>query len=217
LFYPDNIGREALMNATFTTCCTAFAGSRQIASGELRLVALKAQESTNSGELAPVLIFDDATSDLIEVDLRGTPDDLLQRIGTIESAADPNSEGDLPADGSRKPGRPKLGVVAREVTLLPRHWDWLAGQPGGASVALRKLVEQARRANQDKDRLRLSQEAAYRFMSTMAGNEPGFEEASRALFAGNRERFAENVERWPVDVRDHAMKLAERTSHGPVH
>ena len=205
------------MNLTYTTCYTAFAGSRQIASGELRLVALKAQESTNSGELAPVLIFDDATSNLVEVDLRGTPDDLLRRIGAIGAAADPNREGDLPADGSRKPGRPKLGVVAREVTLLPRHWDWLAGQPGGASVALRKLVEQARRTNQDKDRLRLAQEAAYRFISTMAGNEPGFEEASRALFAGNRERFAENIERWPADVRDHAMKLAERTGHGPVH
>jgi hypothetical protein len=110
----------------------------------------------------------------------------------------------------RKPGRPKLGVVPREVTLLPRHWDWLAGQPGGASVALRKLVEQARRTNQDKDRLRLAQEAAYRFMSTMAGNEPGFEEAARALFAANQVRFSEFVEPWPIDVRDHAKKLAAR-------
>ena len=202
------------MNSTCTTCCTAFAGARQIAYGELRLVALKAQESTNSGELAPVLIFDDVTSKLVEVDLRGTPGDLLRRIGSIEEAADQNREGDQPADGSRKPGRPKLGVVAREVTLLPRHWDWLASQPGGASVALRKLVEQARRTNQDKDRSRLAQEAAYRFMSTMAGNEPGFEEAARALFAGNRERFAENAEGWPADVRDHAKKLADRAFEG---
>jgi hypothetical protein len=214
LFYPDNIGREVLMNPTSSPCCTAFAGPRQIAAGELRLVALKAQESTNSGAFAPVLIFDDVTSHLIEVDLRGTADDLLERIGADEQAAVSNREDDGRADAVRRPGRPKLGVVAREVTLLPRHWDWLAGQPGGASVALRKLVEHARRANQEKDRLRLAQEAAYRFMSTMAGNEPGFEEASRALFAGNRDRFAENVERWPVDVKNHAMKLARRAFDG---
>jgi uncharacterized protein len=195
-----------------STNCTAFAGSRQIAFGELRLVALKAQEWTNSGEFAPLLIFDDAASNLIELDLRGTPDDLLRRIASIEEAAAPNREDDATVSAIRKPGRPKLGVVPREVTLLPRHWDWLAGQPGGASVALRKLVEQARRTNQDKDRLRLAKEAAYRFMSTMAGNEPGFEEAARALFAGNQVRFAEIIEIWPNDIREHAKKLAARAS-----
>jgi hypothetical protein len=215
LFYPDNIGREALMDPISNTkCCVAFVGSRELASGELREVALKAQEAANSGELAPVLIFDDVSSNVIEVDLRGTPDELLRRIGSREAAADPNVEGDLPLDAARGPGRPKLGVVAREVTLLPRHWEWLAIQPGGASVALRKLVEQARRTNQDKDRLRLAREAAYRFMSAMAGNEPGFEEAARALFAGNGEAFAENVERWPADVRKQAMRLAARGVEG---
>jgi hypothetical protein len=198
------------MNPAASTNCVAFAGSRQIGSGELRQVALKAQESTNSGESASVLIFDDATSNLIELDLRGTPDDLLRRIGTVKEASVPDRDDNETVDAVRKPGRPKLGVVPREVTLLPRHWDWLAGQPGGASVALRKLVEQARRTNQDKDRLRLAQEAAYRFMSTMAGNEPGFEEAARALFAANQVRFSEFVEPWPIDVRDHAKKLAAR-------
>jgi hypothetical protein len=100
--------------------------------------------------------------------------------------------------------------VAREVTLLPRHWEWLNSQPGGASVALRKLVEEARKANATKDRLRLAQESAYRFMSAMAGNEAGFEEASRALFAGSSERFRQMTESWPCGVRDHARALAER-------
>jgi uncharacterized protein len=150
------------------------------------------------------------------VDLRGNAEDLLGRIDSMEATAASTSEDDVAVDAIRKPGRPKLGVVAREVTLLPRHWDWLAGQPGGASVALRKLVEQARRSNREKDRLRLAQEAAYRFMSTMAGNEPGFEEASRALFLGNLERFAENVERWPVDVKNHAMRLAGRAFDGLI-
>jgi hypothetical protein len=99
-------------------------------------------------------------------------------------------------------------VVAREVTLLPRHWEWLARQPGGASVALRKLVEDARRSKAGENRVRASQEAAYRFMSAMAGNRPGFEEATRALFAGNAEGFRQHCAQWPADVRDHATALA---------
>ena len=110
----------------------------------------------------------------------------------------------------RGPGRPKLGVVAREITLLPRHWEWLAQQPGGASVAIRKLVEEARRTGEDKDRIRAGQEAAYRFMSAMAGNKPHYEEAIRALFAGDPVRFEELIAGWPADVRDHAARLAER-------
>ena len=108
----------------------------------------------------------------------------------------------------RGPGRPKLGVVAREITLLPRHWDWLNTQPGGASVALRKLVEQARHASEGKDRIRQSQEATYRFMVAMAGDRPGFEEATRALFAGDSDRFDREIASWPIDVRDHARQLA---------
>ena len=105
-------------------------------------------------------------------------------------------------------GAPDCGVVGREVTLLPRHWEWLSAQPGGASVALRKLVEQARRENAGRDRARRSQEVAFRFMSAMAGNMAGFEEASRALFAGGRERFEGLTAPWPPDVRDYAARLA---------
>jgi hypothetical protein len=124
-------------------------------------------------------------------------------------------ETDAPAE-PRGRGRPKLGVVAREVTLLPRHWDWLGAQPGGASVALRKLVEDARRANGDRDRQRAARDAAYHFMSTMAGDLPGFEEASRALFADDRRRFAELIADWPVDIRDHIVKLAFRDLAEPT-
>ena len=179
-----------------STHCTAFAGSKRIASGDLRHVALAAKAVWDRDKWAQVLIFDEVTSNLIEVDFRGSPEDVGRRLA---------EEGEAPP---RRPGRPKLGVVAREVTLLPRHWDWLASQPGGASVALRKLVEQARLTNQGRDRRRRAQEAAYRFLSAMAGNEPGFEEATRALFAGKRERFDEMVEAWPEDVREHAKKLA---------
>lgn len=158
---------------------------------------------------AQVLIFDDLTSNPIEVDFRGTAEDVARRIETAPTAVTVEAETDV-----RRPGRPKLGVVAREVTLLPRHWEWLASQPGGASVALRKLVDQARQSNQGKDRRRRAQEAAYRFLSAMAGNEPGFEEAARSLFAGKSERFHEVVEPWPADIRDHARKLAAAVFEG---
>jgi len=195
------------MSTSHPIRCIAFAGARRIASGDLRQVALKAKTAMDRDKWVQVLIFDDVTSNLIEVDFRGTAEDVLQRIG--DSNGQPNNESAEP-DGSalRRPGRPKLGVVAREITLLPRHWDWLGSQPGGASVALRKLVEHARLANQGRDRRRKAQEAAYRFLSAMAGNAPGFEEATRALFAGNREQFDRFVEVWPVDIRDHARKLA---------
>ena len=184
--------------------CTAFEGTKRIASGDLKHVALKVKAVIDRGEREPVLIFDDITSEPIEVDFRGTAQAVLNRlpIPAAPAVAEPREE------ESRRPGRPRLGVVAREVTLLPRHWDWLNSQPGGASVALRKLVEEARRLNVGKDRVRMAQEAAYRFMSAMAGNEPGFEEAIRALFAGKPGRFDELVAAWPIDVRDHARRLA---------
>ncbi|WP_035061546.1 DUF2239 family protein [Andreprevotia chitinilytica] len=185
------------------TSCTAFAGTRAIATGPLRHVAAQVKTALDAGEQASILIFDDETSAPIEIDFRGTPQDVLQRLPEV-----PVVEADVEDDAPRGRGRPKLGVVAREVTLLPRHWDWLASQPGGASVALRKLVEEARRAKDDQDKVRQSQEASYRFMSAMAGNQPGYEEATRALFAGDRKRFDESVAVWPVDVRDFAKKLA---------
>jgi hypothetical protein len=174
---------------------TAFAGQRRLASGPLAEVALAVKRVLEREPAAPVLIYDDTTGKAIDIDTRGSDADVLARL------APPSAE-------PRGRGRPKLGVVAREVTLLPRHWDWLNGQPGGASVALRKLVEEARRTSGDRGRARQAQEAAYHFMSAMAGDLPGFEEAARALFASDRARFAELIAGWPADIRDHAVGLA---------
>ncbi len=198
------------MNPNLPTTFTAFEGTQQIASGHLRDVMHKVQTKDTLYNLAPVLIFDDLTGGVIDIDPRLTQDCPPLRAAEAETGTTPKSGPTLPGEEARGPGRPRLGVVAREVTLLPRHWEWLASQPGGASVALRKLVEEARRTNQGRDRLRLAREAAYRFMSAMAGNEPGFEEATRALFGGNQERFAVLVEPWPMDVRSYAKKLAAR-------
>ncbi len=180
----------------------AFQGDVCIASGDLACVALAAQKAAKRHQHEPILIFDAATSEPIEIDLRDAGAPRVSR----HPAAGPASQSTL--ETPRGPGRPKLGVVAHEVTLLPRHWDWLASQPGGASVALRKLVEHAMRANAGKDRIRASQNAAYRFMSVMAGNRVRFEDAARALFAGDAATFQRLVQAWPKDIRDHVSKLA---------
>ena len=182
---------------------TAFAGSRCIASGDLAQVALAVKAAVDRDDSVPVLVFDDETSRLVELDLRGTPQEVAARLTAARDQSRP-----VAAAEPRGPGRPKLGVIAREVTLLPRHWQWLGAQPGGASVALRKLVDEARRVNDSRDRVRHVREITYRFMSAMAGDYPGYEEATRALFAGNRSRFQDSIGSWPADVRTHIDTLS---------
>jgi uncharacterized protein len=188
-----------------TRHCTAFEGSVRVASGALAEVALQIKPLVDRRGDAAVLVFDDETGARVDLDLSGTPEEIVERLAPAPGAgaASPPAE-----EAPRGPGRPRLGVVAREVTLLPRHWEWLAGQPGGASVALRKLVEEARRANEGADRVRRAREAAYRFMVAMAGDAPGFEEATRALWAGDTGRFDAETDGWPPDVRGHARRLA---------
>jgi uncharacterized protein len=181
------------------TRCVAFAGHRCVASGLLPDVAREVKALLNANPTTTVLVLDACTSEPIEVDLRGTPEEVVARLAAAGQGS---------ADEGRAPGRPRLGVVAREVTLLPRHWEWLNEQPGGASVTLRKLVEEARRSTSGEARVRRAREACYRFMNTVAGNEPGFEEALRALYADDRAGFAALTEAWPADVRDHARLLA---------
>ncbi len=186
---------------TASASCTAFDGERRIASGPLPEVALKVKAAIEAGAAGPVLAFDDDTGRVIDIDIRGSAAEVVARLPlagpTVEASGAPRGR-----------GRPKLGVVAREITLLPRHWDWLAAQPGGASVVLRKLVDEARRAGGDMDRRRKGQESAYRFRTAMAGDLSNYEEATRALFAGDRQRFDALVADWPRDIGEHAVKLA---------
>ncbi|HXJ16107.1 MAG TPA: DUF2239 family protein [Candidatus Polarisedimenticolia bacterium] len=168
---------------------TVFQGLHRVLSGSAAELADYLKNRPQDG----ILVFDDATGTQIDLaDVGGKPKQLVERQG-VET---------------RGRGRPRLGVVAREVTLLPRHWDWLNLQPGGASVALRKLVDEARRTSGDRDRVRAAQEAAYRFMSAVATNLPGFEAAAQALFAYDRRRFTQMIAIWPNDVRDYAVRLA---------
>ena len=199
------------MNTPSDPAFIAFDGDRRIAAGDLREVARAAKQALDRHSDSSVLIFDGVTSNVVDLDFRGSVDDMLARLPAAEKI--PDAEPAPPAN--RGPGRPRLGVVAREITLLPRHWEWLARQSGGASVAIRKLVDDARRGGENKDRIREGQDAAYRFMSAMAGNKPHFEEAIRALFAPSPSSFRELIAGWPADVRDHAARLAERAFPGP--
>ena len=195
-------------------CFTAFVGHRRLASGLLAEVAITIKKTTKPTGTEPILIFDDTSGRSIDLDLRGTDEEILARLPP--SAPNPETiTAESAVSEPRGRGRPRLGVVAREVTLLPRHWDWLASQPGGASVVLRKLVEEARHAGGDRDRHRAARDTAYHFMSAMAGNFKGFEEASRALFADDRRRFGELVAAWPEDVRDHIVRLVFRDRDDP--
>jgi hypothetical protein len=213
------------MSEVLTKPCTAFVGRRLAVQGPLVEVALAIKDLATTEPSQSILAFDDATGRVIDFDLRGTKTEVVERLlqsppavvgaagraasveqsGAAEVAEAPADEPEAGEKATR--GRPKLGVTAREVTLLPRHWEWLAAQPGGASVTLRKLVEEARRTSGAQQQVRQAQEAAYRFMSALAGDFPGFEEATRALFADDRNRFEQHMAEWPADIRNYAVRL----------
>lgn len=201
--------------------CTAFIGERLLASGAPGAVALAVKRALgqrgDDASAPAVLAFDDRSGRQIDFDLRGTDQEIVARLqpeGRQPASEQTEREGEESRGEPRTPGRPRLGVVAREVTLLPRHWEWLAAQPGGASVTLRKLVEQARAQDGGRQAIREAQQAADRFMLAMLGNQPGYEDASRALYAGDGERFVMLTESWPRDLRDHVRRLAAAALQG---
>ncbi|MFF2481343.1 DUF2239 family protein [Paenibacillus sp. NPDC058071] len=194
-----------MSNALTRFYCTAFLDVGVVASGSLQHVVTTVKDALDDRDLAQLLVFDDSTGKPVDVDFRGKTDDVLQRLG--------EQFGDLPCtevnhQPTRRVGRPKLGVVSGEVTLLPRQWEWLKSQPGGASVTLRKLIDEARRAGDEQSHIRGSQEATYNFMTAMAGNFHQYEEALRALYAGDLDRFHHFINDWAPDVKNYVKKLA---------
>lgn len=164
-----------------------FQAARRLSVGPPAEAALAAHKAIKAQPDAPVIVFDRATGQVVDLDLRGDAVAVQARYAPAPETAPETA----------KRGRPKLGVVPREVTLLPRHWEWLAQQPGGASVTLRKLIDAARKGGPDP-RARVN--AAYRVMVTLAGDREGFEEASRALFAGDRAALRQRLGVWPTDI-----------------
>ncbi|MBC2776577.1 DUF2239 family protein [Parasphingopyxis marina] len=192
------------MTMTASTPCTGFSGMRRIASGPLAEVALAIRAAQAAGGADPLLVFDDATGRVVDLDLRGSESDVLARLATPDGGSE--------APELAKPrgrGRPKLGVVGREVTLLPRHWDWLESQSGSASQIVRRLIDEARKAERSgRAAAKARAERAYRAMTSLGGDLPGYEEAVRALFAGDAAALAERMKDWPGDVAAYALRLA---------
>jgi len=185
--------------------CTAFLGAGVVSSGSLQHVVTAVKDALDDRDLAQLLLFDDSTGKPVDVDFRGKTEDVLKRLE--------EQFGDLPGkevnnQSTRRVGRPKLGVVSGEDTLLPRHWEWLKSQPGGASVTLRKLIDEARHAGEKQSKIRESQEATYNFMTAMAGNFHQYEEALRALYAGDLDRFYHFIDDWAPDIRNYVKRLA---------
>ena len=179
----------------------AFAGVRRVAAGTLRNVLPILKQRFDKNDSDSVLVFEVETGRQVDFDLRGSLEEVLER-------ADPPPP--------RGPGRPKLGVTSREVSLLPRQWDWLEQQPSGISAALRRLVETAIKDQPGKERARRIRAALSGFLSSMAGDRPNYEEACRALFAGDSDRFEKLVRRWPKDIRDFAVREARDADRAEV-
>lgn len=160
---------------------TAFLGETQLAAGNREIVT-RTLEDRYPGDLGAILVFDDGSGRLIDLDY----------WDAAKTAPAPTA------------GRPRLGVKAREVTLLPRHWDWLASQQGGASATLRRLIEAA---SKDAPSTKQRRDAAYHFMSHLCGDRPGYEEALRALYRDDAAAFGELIVAWPADIRAHIGRL----------
>lgn len=180
-----------------TPLYAAFSGPRRLALGPLRdvLPVLKQRFDEDCSDLP--LLFELESGRQVDFDLRGSLEEILER------------EAPVPVRG---PGRPKLGVTSREVSLFPRHWEWLETQPGGISGALRRLVEQAIKTEPGKERARRMREALGRFLSTMAGDRPHYEEVTRALYQGDLKSFEELIRRWPKDIREYALERAKEAA-----
>lgn len=177
----------------------AFSGGRRVAQGVLAdvLPALKRREAKDASE--PVLVFEIETGRQVDFDLRGSIADVLARVAP-------------PDDAARGPGRPRLGVVSREVSLLPRHWAWLEEQPSGASAAIRRLVEHAIKTQPGKERAKRIRASLSRVLAAIAGDRPGYEEAMRSLFRGEAEGFEAAIRKWPKDIRDYASDASARAA-----
>lgn len=184
---------------------TAFIGTKLLEAGPIEPVVRAVKEVFDRREdTPPVLVFEDATGKQVDFDLEGSPELVVERLAWHPLFRNP--EHLYPRRG---PGRPRLGVTSREISLFPRHWEWLERQPQGASAAIRRLVEEALAREPDQGKARRAREAAGTFMWAVAGNLPRFEEASRALYAGDAKKLDDMTREWPRDVRDYIKRLLE--------
>lgn len=180
---------------------TAFDGFQMISQGGLEEVALGVKRRLKSNREARILIFSDSSGKQMDLDLSGSENDALERLKIFKSH-DVNT-------GQSGPGRPKLGVISREISLLPHHWEWLSNQSGGSSATIRRLVEEKMKDNASgKDKIKQTQEAVYTFLNAIAGDLPNFEEAIRFLYRSDKKRFRDLISEWPGDLARHTLALS---------
>jgi hypothetical protein len=200
--YPGNINFKGdLMEKPETQTYTAFNEQKLFAHGPLDKVVLQLRAAQKKDPSSSILVFSDSTGKQMDFDLSGSEKDVLQRLKVFVPDSEPS--------GTSGPGRPKLGVISREVSLLPRHWEWLSTQSGGASAVLRRLVDEAIKKTANVSEIKQAQERTYKVLSAMAGNLPQYEEALRALFAKDKKKFELHLKEWPNDVKKYALKLSE--------
>lgn len=180
---------------------TVFEGHSLIFHGPLSDVVMKVKQRMGKSDHSSILIFSDSTGKILDFNFQGSEKDVVKRLEIYTHDFQPQDQSG--------PGRPKLGVVSREISLLPRHWEWLATQPGGASATLRKLVEDAKKKTEGTLSIKQIQERAYKFMSVLAGDLPNYEEALRALYKRDKRGFLEHSAQWPKDVRRHSLALSK--------
>lgn len=166
---------------------TAFVGNTRLITDSLLNVALAIKNQQHDS--APILIFEDQTGKQIDVNITGSESDIQQRYAELETV--------------KKVGRPKLGVISREITLQQKHWDWLDLQNSSASAVIRKLIDQELNNAQSESNIMMTKQTTDRFMSAMLGNMPNYEEATRALYQGNKEGFLELIQDYPNDLKEY--------------
>lgn len=184
----------------------AFAGHHQIESGTIEQVAAQAKQYIDDGDTERIAIYNDLTGVIIDLDFRGTVDDVVKRLSDHPMLPREETAEETP----RGRGRPKLGVVPREVTLLPRHWEWLGKQRGGSSAAIRRLVDAERKRGRKSEERKEVIEAVHRFIWDIASNFDNFEEVSRALFAGETIKVTDLISGWPPDVQRQVSRMLSR-------
>jgi hypothetical protein len=190
---------------TPTPLYTAFENHQRIAQGTLIEIATAIKKRLGKASHGDAILFSDATGKVMEINFQGNLKTVLQRLAVFQT--DTKNPETKNVETQPGPGRPKLGVVSREISLLPNQWEWLASQPGGASPVLRRLVDEARRkANTEPTPAQL-QEKAYRFLSVIAGDLPLYEEALRALYQSDQKKFITAMKSWPEAISSYALAL----------
>lgn len=194
------------MNTSITQAATAFNNTNKLANGPLIEVIMAMKTAIIENQNAKILCFLDENGAMIDFDLSGSNEQIIARLLTQFKAPSTSEQIEI-IETQSKAGRPKLGVIAKEVTLLPRHWEWLGAQNGGASATLRRLVEIAAKESIGIAARKNAQNATYRFLQNIAGDFENYEEVLRAIFADDFEKMRNLMKNWPQDIQNYAQKL----------